>query len=146
MRVLKIVFLKIEGVWFKEVPLYSLSQWGDGYFKCVRSLSSRHQRDQGSIIKTLSQASFSNIPSGTNLQALTNSYNNLHNGPSSQRTHLMPPDANSHINGSDKNNGVSNKGVGDPGMLEFVKVDVDNNMVNISREFSWSNIKSLMYE
>lgn len=80
-------------------------------------------------MKTLSQASFSKIPSGTNLQTLANSYQNLNNGPSNQMSLTVPGDTNNYMNGSEKNNGLSGNGIGDQGMLEFVKVDVDNNMV-----------------
>lgn len=97
----------------------------------------RHQRDQVSLIKTLSQASFNQIPSGTNLKALENTYSNMNNGANGQRSLSVPTEAyHYHTNNVEKNTSKKEKEKekqkkveGDPGMLEFVKVDVENNMV-----------------
>lgn len=90
-----------------------------------------------SLIKTLSQASFNQIPSGTNLKALENTYSNMNNGSNGQRSLSVPTDAyHYHTNNVEKSTSKKEKekekhkkGEGDPGMLEFVKVDVENNMV-----------------
>ena len=117
------------------------------------SVRCRHQREQNSLMKTLSQASFSQIPSGTNLAALSNNYNNSNNnGNHTQRSHSLPADTNNLINGSDKSSLINSskkekkeeKGAGDPGMLEFVKVDVDNNMVGILQKLQ-GNVALLKY-
>ncbi|XP_045178660.2 anion exchange protein 2-like isoform X2 [Mercenaria mercenaria] len=110
-------------------------------------LDQRHQREQSSLMKTFSQASFSQVASSTNLTALSSQNHTNHstsNANSSNsafkrslsvpnetsnhvvRTMHRQPNENSH-HGSKKDK-KRKQSVGDPGKLEFVKTDVDNSM------------------
>ncbi|KAL4216954.1 Anion exchange protein 3 [Mactra antiquata] len=112
------------------------------------NLEQRHRKDPQSLMKTFSQASFSQNASTTNLNAAQNSTrrNSMYQSNNSinhhSRSHSIPSESyhstkvsiNDDINGENNVREKKSKkkkktdSVGDPGKLEFVKVDVDNNM------------------
>ncbi|XP_052813602.1 anion exchange protein 2-like isoform X2 [Mya arenaria] len=107
----------------------------------LQSMEERHQKDVGqhSLMKTLSQSSFSQLPSESHIQASANNSVNRHSG-----MNLTVPETN-HFGGKlgsqtslGKNSKKKDKkerdkdskqnGVHRPGRLEMVKVDIDKTM------------------
>ena len=107
----------------------------------------RHQREQSSLIKTFSQASFAQVASATNIPALShnNHMTNNHSFASNasySRSLSVPNDSSSnhkmtnhqssdlsHHSSKKEKKKKQQQSVGDPGKLEFVKTDVDNSLV-----------------
>ncbi|XP_060562813.1 anion exchange protein 2-like isoform X2 [Ruditapes philippinarum] len=110
-------------------------------------LEERHQREQSSLMKTFSQASFAQVASATNIPALshnshtTNNRNSLPSNGSYSRSLSVPNETGSnhrisnhrlsessqHAAKKDKKK-KTQQSVGEPGKLELVKMDIDNNM------------------
>lgn len=103
-------------------------------------------------MKTFSQASFGPVASTTNLPGLVQNHSTNHsmhagnssmnNSQSTQRSLSVPNDTTNHVvkttnrqtsetsrHSSKKDKSKRKHSVGDPGKVQFVKVDVDNNMV-----------------
>lgn len=105
----------------------------------------RHKRDQQSLMKTFSQASFSSTTNLANLPQNSVARNSIHQSNNSinhgrsqslpSETYPVPKvtinDVDQPIKEKKSRKKKKDDSVGDPGKLEFVKVDVDNNMVMI---------------